>query len=366
MIREFGMAWLRDPFIFMACALALDLVLGDPVYAWHPVRLTGRALAWGERGLRAIGLDGRFGGFLLFLWLAAVCGGGAWLIGAGLRVIGARVFGPGAAMAEAFASAWDLFLAYSLLALGDLAAHGRRIARAAEAGDLPAARRAAGMLVGRDTDRMDAAACNRAAVESLSENFVDGVLSPLFWLALFGLPGLIVFKIASTMDSMVGYKDARYLRFGWFGARLDDVMNWIPARLSLALLAAAAALLPGCSAVACWRIGLAQHAWLPGPNKGWSETAAAGALGIRLAGPIWKDGILVNEKWIGDPDAPEGGRTGDVTRMIRMAFLATALFMASAGAARLSGFGYASGFGHKNCPFSGCALFRGAFPEKRL
>jgi adenosylcobinamide-phosphate synthase len=329
------MGWLRDPFVFMACALALDLALGDPVYAWHPVRLAGRALAFGERGLRAAGLDGRFGGFLLFLWLAAVCGGGAWLIGAGLKAIGARAFGPGAG--EGIAYAWGLFLAYSLLALGDLAAHGRRIARAADAGDLPAARRAAGMLVGRDTDKMDAAACNRAAVESLSENFVDGVLSPLFWLVLFGLPGLIVFKIASTMDSMVGYKDARYLRFGWFGARLDDVMNWIPARLSLGLLAASAALLPGCSARGCWRICLAQHAWLPGPNKGWSETAAAGALGVRLAGPIWKDGALVNEKWIGDPASPEGGRPGDVTRMIRMAFLATAIFAALAGAARLCG-----------------------------
>lgn len=332
------MGWLRDPFAFMACALALDLALGDPVYAWHPVRLAGRTLACGERALRAAGLDGRSGGFLLFLWLAAVCGGGAWLIGAGLGAIGARTFGPAAG--EGIAFAWELFLAYSLLALGDLAAHGRRIARAADAGELREARRAAGMLVGRDTDRMDAAACNRAAVESISENFVDGVLSPLFWLALLGLPGLIVFKLASTMDSMVGYKNERYLRFGWFGARLDDVMNWIPARLSLGLLAASAALLPGCTAGGCWRTCLAQHAWLPGPNKGWSETAAAGALGIRLAGPIWKDGALVNEIWIGDPDSPEGGRPGDVTRMIRLAYLATALFMALAGAARLCGWAW--------------------------
>lgn len=329
---------MKDPFAFMAFALALDLLLGDPPYPWHPVRLAGRALTAGERVLRAAGLDGRFGGFLLFLWLAAACGGAAWVIGAGLKEAGARIFNPAAG--EALAWAWDLFLAYSLLALGDLAAHGRRIERAAEAGDLAKARLAAGMLVGRDTDKMDAAACNRAAVESISENFVDGVLSPLFWLALFGLPGLIVFKLASTMDSMVGYKDERYLHFGWFGARLDDVMNWIPARLSLGLLSAAAALLPGCSAFACWRTGLKQHAWLPGPNKGWSETAAAGALGIRLAGPIWKGGVLVNELWIGPAAAPEGGRPGDVTRMIRMVWLATALFMAMAGLGRLYGWGW--------------------------
>jgi adenosylcobinamide-phosphate synthase len=193
------------------------------------------------------------------------------------------------------------------------------------------------MLVGRDTDRMDAAACDRAAVESIAENLVDGVLSPLFWLALLGLPGLLIFKIASTMDSMVGYKNERYLRFGWFGARLDDVLNWVPARLSVPLLAAAAAMVPGCSPRACWRVGLSQHALLPGPNKGWGETAAAGALRIRLAGPIWKDGRQVNDLWIGPAEAPEGGRPGDVTRMIRLAYFATALFMLLAGVWRWAG-----------------------------
>jgi adenosylcobinamide-phosphate synthase len=290
----------------------------------HPIRLAGRALAAGERGLRAAGLDGRFGGFLLFLWLAVACGGTAWCVGWALEFAGARVFGPAAGSWLRWG--WGLFLGYSLLALGDLAAHGRRIARASARGDLMAARAAAGMLVGRDTDRMDAPACDRAAVESIAESLVDGVLSPLFWFALLGLPGLIVFKIASTMDSMVGYKDDRYLRFGWFGARLDDVMNWIPARLGL-LLIAAASLLPGYSARGAWRTCLDQHAMLPGPNKGWSETAAAGALGIRLAGPIWKGGALVNDKWIGPPEAPEGGRPGDVTRMIRLAYAATLLFM---------------------------------------
>jgi adenosylcobinamide-phosphate synthase len=329
------MVWLRDPLVFMVLALALDLGFGDPPYPWHPVRLIGRALAWGEKCLRAARLDGRFGGLLLFLWLAAVCGGGAWLIGAGLRALGARAFGPAAG--EACAFVWALFLAYSLLALGDLAAHGRRIARASARGDLAAARIAAAMLVGRDTDRMDAPACDRAAVESIAENLVDGVISPLFWLALFGLPGLVAFKIASTMDSMVGYKNERYLHFGWFGARLDDFMNWIPARLSVPLLAAASALVPGCSPRACWRSGLAQHALLPGPNKGWSETAAAGALRVRLAGPIWKDGKQVNELWIGPAEAPQGGRPGDVTRMIRLAYLATALFLLLAAAWRWAG-----------------------------
>ncbi len=334
MVVKMAAELLRDPFVFLCLCLLLDACLGDPQYAWHPIRLAGAALAAGEKGLRALGWDGRFGGFVLFLWLTAVCGGGAWAVDAGLRAAGAAA---GRIEAGAWlAWGWRLFLGYSLLALGDLAAHGRRIARAAESGDLTGARRAAGMLVGRDTDRMDAAACNRAAVESIAESLVDGVLSPLFWFALLGLPGLILFKIASTMDSMVGYKDERYLHFGWFGARLDDVMNWIPARLGL-LLIAAAAWLPGYSARGAWRVCLAQHALLPGPNKGWSETAAAGALGVRLAGPIYKHGTQVNELWIGPAEGPEGGRAGDVTRMILLAYVATALFIALAGIWRYTG-----------------------------
>ena len=319
---------LRDPMIFPGICLMLDILLGDPQYGWHPIRVTGRVLAAGESRLRAIGLDGRFGGFLLFLILAAVCGGGAWAGILALRKAGQAAGLP--ALGWSLDWLWEAYLGYSLLALGDLITHGRRSATAAESGGIEAARKAAGMLVGRDTDRMDAAACNRAAVESLAESLVDGVLAPLFWFALLGLPGLIVFKIASTMDSMVGYKDERYLHFGWFGARLDDVMNYVPARFCLFLITAYSALVPGYSARGAWRTSLDQHALLPGPNKGWSETAAAGALGIRLAGPIYKHGNLVNALWIGPPEAPEGGSTRDVKRMIFLAYGTTALFMALA------------------------------------
>jgi adenosylcobinamide-phosphate synthase len=319
---------LRDPFVFLSACLLLDATLGDPQYGWHPIRVTGRVLAAGETFLRKAGLDGRFGGFLLFLILAAVCGGGAWAVAAGLRAAGAAAGLPG--LGWTLSRLWEAYLGYSLLALGDLITHGKRIAEAAESGDIAAARRAAGMLVGRDTDRMDAAACNRAAVESLAESLVDGVLAPLFWFVLLGLPGLIVFKIASTMDSMVGYKDERYLRFGWFGARLDDVLNYLPARLCLLLVTIFSAVAPGYSARKAWSTSLSQHALLPGPNKGWSETAAAGALDIRLAGPIYKHGKPVNELWIGPEGSREGGSTRDVKRMIGLAYGTTALFMALA------------------------------------
>jgi adenosylcobinamide-phosphate synthase len=317
---------LRDPFVFICVCLFLDIVLGDPQYRLHPVRVIGKLLASAENVLRKAGWDGRMGGFLLFLILAAVCGGGAWAVDAGLRKAGDALDGPAWGLGLSYL--WEAYLGYSLLALGDLIRHGKRIARATERGDLAASRAAASMLVGRDVDRMDFAACNRAAVESLAESLCDGVIAPLFWFALLGLPGLLLFKIASTMDSMVGYKDERYLRFGWFGARLDDVMNWAPARLCVALVAAFSAAVPGYSARKAWSVAKSQHALLPGPNKGWSETAAAGALGIRLAGPIWKNGALVNELWIGDAAAPEGGSPRDVTRMITLAYGATALFMA--------------------------------------
>src|SRR4029077_10380640 len=126
--------------------------------------------------------------------------------------------------------------------LGDLLHHVWRIESAVRSGDLDRARAAVGALVGRDTDRMDAAACRRAAVESLSENLTDGFVSPVCWYVVAGLPGVVLFKIVSTMDSMVGYKTPQYLRFGWCGARLDDAMNYLPARGTWLVVAAIAAL----------------------------------------------------------------------------------------------------------------------------
>ena len=157
--------------------------------------------------------------------------------------------------------------------------------------DLDAARQAVSALVGRDTDRMDGAACRRAAVESLSENLTDGFVSPVFWYVLAGLPGLVLFKVVSTMDSMVGYKTPRYLRFGWCGARLDDVMNYVPARATWLVIAALAAVFPGYSGRKAWTVGLRQHGLLLGPNSGWSEAATAGALERRIVGPIWLNGV---------------------------------------------------------------------------
>lgn len=285
--------------LLLAIGVVVDLALGDPVYSWHPVRLVGRALTWMEARLRAAGLDGYGGGILLFVWLA----------GASLAVLAGVMSGP--AVVALFV---HVFLLYSLLALGDLLQHVWRIESAVRAGDLPGARRAVSALVGRDTDRMDGAACRRAAVESLSENLTDGFVSPVFWYVLAGLPGLVLFKVVSTMDSMVGNKTARYLQFGWCGARLDDVMNYLPARVTWLVIAALATVLPAYSGPKAWRVGLRQHALLLGPNSGWSEAATAGALERRIVGPIWLRGVQVTDLWIGDASDPPLATARDMTR----------------------------------------------------
>jgi len=159
-------------------------------------------------------------------------------------------------------------------------------------------------------------------------------VSPVFWYVLAGLPGLVAFKVVSTMDSMVGYKTARHLRFGWCGARLDDVMNYLPARLTWLVIAALAAVLPGYSGPKAWSIGLGQHHLLLGPNSGWSEAATAGALQRRIVGPIWLDGVQVTNLWIGDAADPPLDTAADTRRAMILAAL-SGLAVTAIGAAAL-------------------------------
>ena len=289
-----------DP-VLLLCAVVLDGILGDPVYRWHPVRLMGHTLTGLERMLRRTGLDGYAGGCMLFLVLAAFWVGVSAVLALGLLDLHPALNG-----------IYQVFVIYSMVALRDLCRHGLAIDRA---GDLEGARRAVSMLVGRDTSAMDAAACRRAGMESLSENAVDGFIAPLFWYALLGLPGILLYKVISTMDSMVGYRTPRYAAFGWCGARLDDLFNLIPARLTYLLMSGVAFLLPGYSGRKALSVGWRQHALVPGPNSGWSEATASGAVQRRLVGPVRQDGKLVTEIWIGDEGDPEGGQDDDLRRM---------------------------------------------------
>jgi adenosylcobinamide-phosphate synthase len=306
----------------LAAAVVLDLLLGDPVYRLHPVRLIGESLSLIEKALRRMGADGYGGGIVLFAILAAL-----WV------VVVAFVHLDLAALGSWPAWLFHVFIVYSLLAFGDLFRHVWRVEHALERGDLAAARTAIGRLVGRDTDRMDEGACRRAAIESMSEGLPDGYVSAIFWYVLLGLPGLIVFKVVSTMDSMVGYRTPRYLRFGWCGARLDDAMNFIPARLSWLLIAVSAVAVPRTSPAKALAIGYRQAGLLPSPNSGWPEAATAGAIRRRLVGPIWRGGQLVTEIWIGDPSDPPASERADLARATALILIAGLIAAALAIAA---------------------------------
>jgi len=291
--------------------LSLDAVFGDPQIRLHPIRLVGDTLRFFEGVLRRVGLAGYAGGCVLFVLLGLVWIGLPAFAIHHLSVRNSRL-----------GSAAHVLSVFTLFAMRDLVDHVRAVRIAARRGELKATHAAIAMFVGRDTSRMDIGACRRASIESLSESFVDGFLSALFWYVIAGLPGLFLFKVASTMDSMVGYKTERYLQFGWCGARIDDLLNLIPARSAWILLPLCALPFRGLSPSKGWRIGLLQHSIVPGPNPGWSEATMAGLLQRRLIGPIWKDGALVTNVWLGDPADPPASSDEDVGKALKVTVLA--------------------------------------------
>lgn len=189
---------------------------------------------------------------------------------------------------------------YFSIAAGDLSNHALRVKDALDLRDMELARRMVSRMVGRDTDSMDESEIIRAAVESVAENTVDGVLSPLFWAFLLGPLGAFCYRIINTLDSMFGHKNERYLKFGWFPARLDDAANYIPARLGLLFFTIAAMLL-GLDWKRSLITGIRDGGKHDSPNSGISEAAVAGALGVRLGGRIKRKGLTFENPFIGDP-----------------------------------------------------------------
>jgi adenosylcobinamide-phosphate synthase len=297
------------PHLLLVLAACIgDGLFGDPVYRLHPVRLLG---AWSERiesTLFALGLAGHVGGVLHWLLVVGTALGGWWSIHALLGQ-----WQPWAAWA------WDLFIAYSLLCLRDLLDQARHVRDRLD--DIDAARERLTRLVSRDTRALDRPGVVRATIESLAENLTDGVLTPLWALCLFGLPGLVLVKAVSTLDSMVGYRSQRHRRFGWIAARADDLVHWLPARLSVAVIALAAALLRLHPREAVGS-ALRWHAVSDSPNSGWSEAAMAGALRVRLLGPIRYRGEIVNQAFIGDPAWPADPDRDHLHQAWRLALVA--------------------------------------------
>lgn len=218
----------------------------------------------------------------------------------------------------------EVIIASSLLASRSLYCHVLYVVQHLEHGDLAGARQAVGRIVGRDPARLDSAGVARASLESLAENASDGVVAPLFWGSLFGLPGLAAYKAINTLDSMLGHRTARLEAFGGFAARLDDVANLIPARLTGGLIALASL---RSAAVHVMLRDARRHR---SPNAGWPESAMAGALGIRLGGPRVYVGELVGEPWLNaaapDP-GPEDARRGLHLYVRTLVFVGLGLFI---------------------------------------
>lgn len=287
---------MTSPALLLIAAFGLDLALGDPNYPWHPVRLFGLLIQHLERQLRAKAPSIQLASWLLPGLACALVG----LLYLTLH----RLMGP-------LALLLDLYLLYALLALGDLLKHARAVEFALKHQSLESARKKVQWMVGRDTRALDPFAVARAAIESVAENFVDGFFSPLFWFALgaqqnlqTGILLLLLFKVVSTLDSMVGYKNERYRELGRISAKLDDALNFIPARLSIPLIAIFSQLITG-KGKSAWKVGLRDRKKHPSPNSAHAEAAMAGALGLRIGGPVVYHSGVSNHPWLGrgTPDA---------------------------------------------------------------
>lgn len=220
-------------------------------------------------------------------------------------------------------------LGSSLVAQRSLASHVKAVADALDQGGLSPGRHAVSMIVGRDPDQLDEAAVCRAAIESLSENFSDGIVAPAFWLGAGGLVGGVAYKAANTADSMIGHRTPRYEAFGWAAARFDDLINLPASRLTALLLVAAAALVPGADPKNAWRSVMRDAKKHRSPNAGWPEAAMAGALGLALAGPRVYGGVLVDDQTMGD--GRRDATAQDIRRALKLYWTADLIMVAGFG-----------------------------------
>lgn len=308
------------PALPLISGFILDSVIGDPYNIPHPIRLIGRLIAGLEKAVRRHFKNLRLGGALLALTVIAVSAA----LPLALLLVCYRVNIVLGAVAESV-------LCCYMLAARCLCRESMKVCRAAESGDIEEARRAVSMIVGRDTAVLDRDGIIRAAVETVAENTSDGVTAPLFYMGLGGAVGAFFYKSVNTMDSMIGYKNEKYADIGWFAAKLDDVLNFIPSRLTALLMAAAASVLglDGRGALRIWRRDRRKHA---SPNSAQTESACAGALHVRLAGDAWYFGKLHKKPYIGDDDRPI--ESGDIRRANRLMYGASVMMLVIAAALR--------------------------------
>lgn len=304
----------------------IDCIVGDPIWLPHPVRFIGWWISTLERWTRRVfpktPMGEQAAGITMAAAVLAITGGTAgavlWLLGRADRRL-------------AFAA--SCILCWQVLAAKCLKDEALKVQHLLEADDLPGARRQIAMLVGRDTQHLDARQVAKAAIETVAENTGDGVVAPLFWVMLGGPVAGLLYKAVNTMDSMVGYKNQRFLHFGRWPARLDDAVNYLPARLTALAMVAAAFVLrfDGREAWRIWRRDRRKHA---SPNSAHPESACAGALNVRLAGNASYFGKVQEKPCIGDPIRPV--EAGDIGKACRLMYGASLLTLAVFALVRLA------------------------------
>ena len=323
---------ITERMMILTVGLLLDALFGDPVWLYHPVRLIGKLITGSERVLcRLFHLAGEreadpekklLAGGLLVLGTAVI----SVAVPAGILILADRLH-------HGLYLFLSCFFCYQLLAMKSLKAESMKVYQALAQEGLAAGRKAVSMIVGRDTENLSEKGVVKAAVETIAENTSDGVIAPLLYMTLFGVPGGFFYKAVNTMDSMVGYKNDRYLYLGRAAARLDDILNYIPSRLAALFMIAAAFFLhmDAKGAARIWKRDRRNH---KSPNSAQTESVCAGALQVQLAGNAYYFGKLYEKPFIGDPirqiereDIRRAGRLLVVTTVLFFIFCMTCLFL---------------------------------------
>lgn len=303
-----------DPLIIMLIALGVEAYLGEARFVFrfvkHPVVLIGDLINLFDQKLNRESrsdMDRAIRGFLTVILICGICG-----------VIGCAVAWTG--RNHPWGWVIECILTISLIAQRGLYNAVHRVGKALRDDSLESARDAVSHIVGRDPAQLDEHGVARASIESLAENFGDGVVAPVFWYVLFGFPGLLIYKAINTMDSMIGHKSPKYKAFGFSAARIDDIVNIIPARLAALFLCLAALFVPTANAYRSLKVMLRDAGKHRSPNAGWPEGAMAGALNLALAGPRRYADMVVKDPWVGDGKAKATHR--DIRRALYLYFVA--------------------------------------------
>lgn len=271
----------------------LDFLFGDPVWLYHPVRIMGNVISLLEKAVRKISRNSKSG----------LLTGGGLLWGLVIILFTGIPYGVLEILKsknEIAAFFLEMFWCYQLLAAKSLKTESMKVYKKLQDSDLEGARKAVSMIVGRDTANLDCEGITKATVETIAENTSDGVIAPLFYMLIGGAPLGMLYKAINTMDSMLGYKDEKYLYIGRIAAKMDDVVNYIPARIS-AIMMVLAAFLCGLDWKNGWKIFLRDRYNHSSPNSAQTEAVCAGALDIQLAGDAWYFGKLYKKPYIGEP-----------------------------------------------------------------